>query len=128
MAEKKTDPNDVFGQMLTQWETMANDMANNVMGTSQFGQGQNAAMTASLKIRETMHEQMTRFLDVANMPSRDDLIELRDAVAKLDRKLDRIEARLDAGQIGTTAQPPVAKGPPRTKQPKRTAKGTAKNG
>lgn len=125
MADKKTDPNDLFGQMLGQWESLSNQIANSVMGTPQFGQGQNAAMTASLKIRETMHEQMTRFLEVANMPSREEIVELRAAVAKLDAKLDRIERKLD-GVAPPAATTPV-KTPPRTRQP-RSSKASAKNG
>ena len=127
VAERKTDPNELFGQMLTQWENMANQMANTVMGTSQFGQGQNAAMTASLKIRETMHEQMSRFLEVANMPSREDITELREAVAKLDRKLDRIERKLDGGTGSGRTHDASPNGPPRTKRPASATK-TGKNG
>jgi ubiquinone biosynthesis protein UbiJ len=126
MAEKKTDPNDLFGQMLGQWESMSNQLANTVMGTPQFGQGQNAAMAATLKIRETMHEQMTRFLEVANMPSREDIVELRAAVAKLDAKLDRIELKLD-GAAPEVEKPAAAKTPPRTKRPA-SAKQAAKDG
>ena len=128
MADKKNDPNDLFGQMLTQWETMANEMANNVMGTTPFGKGQGAAMSASLKIRETMHEQMTRFLEVANMPSREEITELRSAVAKLDAKLDRIELKLDqvASQNSPASAPP--KGPPRTKRAKTASQKARKDG
>lgn len=118
MPESKTDPSELFAKMLTQWETMSNKMANTVMGTSEFGQGQGAAMTATLKLREAMHEQMTRFLEVANMPSREDMIELREAVAKLDAKMDRIERKLDmAGGDGNKSDAMPA-GPPRTKKPK----------
>lgn len=119
MSERKTDPNELFGQMLTQWETMSNKMANSIMGTSEFGQGQGAAMTATLKLREAMHEQMTRFLEVANMPSREDIIELREAVAKLDVKMDRIEGKLDMAG-GAEKGDTVHAGPPRTKKPKGT--------
>lgn len=118
VADKKTSPNDIFGQMVGQWEELSNKMANSVMGTDQFGQGQNAAMTASLKIRETMHEQMSRFLETANMPSREDIVELREAVAKLHTKMDRIERKLD--DVAKPAEPAPLKGPPRTRKPKRT--------
>ena len=121
MSDKMTDPNAMFGQMLSQWESVSNDIANTMMGTSAFGQGQNAALTASLKIRETMHEQMSRFLEVTNMPSREDIVELRAAVAKLDAKLDRIERKLDASGSPT-------KSPPRTRKPKSAAKPGSKDG
>jgi len=128
LADRKTDPNELFGQLLTQWETMSNQLANSVMGTASFGRGQNAAMTASLKIRETMHEQMTRFLEAANMPSREDISELRGAVAKLDARLDRIERKLDGAVPVAAKEAAPVKGPPRTKQPKAATKRTTKNG
>ena len=128
MADKKTDPNDLFGQMLGQWEKATNEFANTVMGSQSFGQGQNAAMTASLKIRETMHEQMTRFLEVANMPSREDITELRAAVAKLDAKLDRIERKLDGAAPNAKPAAAPVKSPPRTRKPKTASKQGKKDG
>lgn len=127
MPDKNNDPNALFGQMLAQWESMSNDMANTMMGTSAFGQGQNAAMSASLKIREAMHEQMSRFLEATNMPSREEITELRSAVAKLDEKLDRIERKLDAG-ASRAAAPTPAKSPPRTRKPKSGGSGTSSDG
>lgn len=124
MPDKKNDPNALFGQMLAQWESVSNDMANTMMGTSAFGQGQNAAMAASLKVREAMHEQMSRFLEATNMPSREEITELRAAVAKLDEKLDRIERKLDAGDTSTPSGQAPMKSPPRTRKPK-SASGTA---
>ncbi|WP_284125516.1 hypothetical protein [Parerythrobacter aestuarii] len=116
-ADQKGDINQLFGQMLTQWEDMSNQFANNFMSTPQFGKTQDAAMAMSLKLRETMHEQMTRFLEAANMPNRDEIAELRGAVGKLDEKLDRIERKLErlAKEDGGSVGP--AKGPPRTKKP-----------
>lgn len=118
MPDKKIDPNDLFGQMLAQWENLSNDMANTVMGSPAFGQGQNAALSASLKIRETMHEQMSRFLEASNMPSREEVTELRAAVAKLDAKLDRIERKIDASAGVSAPAAPPPKSPPRTRKPR----------
>lgn len=128
MPDKKIDPNDLFGQMLAQWENLSNDMANTVMGSPAFGQGQNAALTASLKIRETMHEQMSRFLEASNMPSREEISDLRAAVAKLDAKLDRIERKIDAGAAANGPAPQPAKSPPRTRKPRSASKDGAKDG
>ena len=128
MPDKKIDPNDLFGQMLAQWENLSNDMANTVMGSPAFGQGQNAALTASLKIRETMHEQMSRFLEASNMPSREEISELRAAVAKLDAKLDRIERKIDAGAAANGSAPHPAKSPPRTRKPRSASKDGATDG
>jgi polyhydroxyalkanoate synthesis regulator phasin len=113
-ADGKNDINQMFGQMLTQWEDMSNQFAQSVMRTPQFGKGQDAALAMSLKLRETMHEQMTRFLDAANMPTKDDLVELRGAVDKLDVRLERIERALaDKGNGG-----PALNSPPRTRKPR----------
>lgn len=121
-AKDKGDINQLFGQMLTQWEDMSNQLANNIMSTPQFGKGQDAAMAVSLKLRETMHEQMTRFLEAANMPTKDDLVELRGAVSKLDERLDRIERNLEALTAKGDGSAPAPKGPPRTRKPKPKAK------
>lgn len=117
-ANDKNDINQMFGQMLAQWEDMSNQLANTVMSTPQFGKGQDAAMAVSLKLRETMHEQMTRFLEAANMPTKDDIVELRGAVGKLDQRLDQIEHHLQALGASDTGAKPASKGPPRTRKPK----------
>ena len=116
MPDKKTDPNALFGQMLAQWETVSNDIANTMMGTSVFGQGQNAAMTAS------------RFLEATNMPSREDIVELRAAVAKLDAKMDRIERMLVESSAPARESQRPAKSPPRTRKPRTTSKQAGKDG
>ena len=128
-ANEKGDINQLFGQMLTQWEDMSNQIANNLMSTPQFGKGQDAALAMSLKVRETMHEQMTRFLEAANMPTKDDLVELRGAVGKLDERLDRIERNLEALSTKSGKRTSSApKGPPRTRKPKAKTKAKSADG
>jgi len=115
---KKTDPNEIFGQMLSQWETASNDLANRFMGSGEFSKGMSAATTLSLKLRETMHEQMTRFLEAANMPNRDEVTELTRMVAALGDQLRQVEAKIDR-LAGTNTAAPVrnVKRPSRTKRP-----------
>lgn len=113
---KSDDPFDAFGKMLSQWETMSNEMANKVMATGEFGKTMGGATTMGLGIREAIHDAMTKVLETGNMPTRDDVTELTRRVAAMDERLQRIERSL--AKISGEAPPPrTAARPPRTKRP-----------
>ncbi|MDE2561074.1 MAG: hypothetical protein KGL48_02405 [Sphingomonadales bacterium] len=115
---KNANPNELFGQMLSQWETASNELANRFMGSGEFSKSMSAATAMSLKMRETIHEQMTRFLEATNMPSRDEVTELTRMVAALGDQLRQVEAKIDR-LAGTNAATPVrnVKRPARTRRP-----------
>jgi hypothetical protein len=118
---KGDDPFEMFGKMLSQWETMSNEMANKVMGTSEYGRAMGAATGAGVRMREAIHEAMTKVLETSNMPSREDVTELARAVAAIDARLQRIEAAL-AKLAGDAPRTRAVKRPPRTRKPPAKAK------
>jgi len=115
MADAK-DPADFFRDMLGQWERASNEIVGKMLQTSEFSRGMNNATTVSLKLQQTMHEQMTRFLAAANMPSREEVASLGAGMRALDERMARIEALLMAATGAKPAAPDRPK-PPRTRKP-----------
>jgi hypothetical protein len=116
MADAR-DPADLFREMLGHWERASNEIVGKMLQTSEFSRGMNNATTVSLKLQQTMHEQMTRFLAAVNLPSREEVANLGAGLRALDERLARIEALL-AAQAGTTPGPArTAPRPPRTRKP-----------
>ena len=100
-------------------------MANRFMGTEEFSRSMNQLQDLQLTMQKRFNEAMAEQLSHFNIPSRDDILQLGEAVHVLDKRLARVESMLakqaakDAkkknkkGKGATAAQ----SGPPRTKQP-----------
>jgi hypothetical protein len=68
-----------------------------------------------MAVRNAFREFMTQNLTTANMPTRDDIVRLGEAVLAIEKRLERIE-----GLLARFTQQPAgapAAGPPRTRQP-----------
>lgn len=115
MADAK-DPADLFREMLGHWERTSNEVVGKMLQTSEFSRGMNNATTLTLKLQQTMHEQMTRFLAAANMPSREEVADLGAGIRAIDERLARIEAML-AQATGATPPERERPRPPRTRKP-----------
>ena len=115
MADAK-DPADFFRDMLGQWERASNEIVGKMLQTSEFSRGMINATTVSLKLQQAMHEQMTRFLAAANMPSREEVASLGAGMRAIDERLARIEAMLIAATGAKPAAPDRPR-PPRTRKP-----------
>lgn len=114
MADGKPTNPPTFGEMITQWERNFDAFANQVMGTEEFSRFMNQFQNWQLEMQRTFSEAMTRHLTAANIPTRDDVIDVADRVAALDARLARIEAALGIPQ---GASDDVAPSPPRTRKP-----------
>ncbi len=108
------DPSALFRDWVTQWERNFDSLANQFMGTEGFSQAMNEFQKSQLNAQRMFAETMTQILTNLNMPTRDDVLRLSEAVAVLDRRLERIEETLGNGPA---SQPTAARRPPRTKQP-----------
>ena len=64
-----------------------------------------------------LFEEISVPLGVANMPTRDDLLRVAEAVQDLDRRLERIEELLAGMSAERPGQAKPPSGPPRTKKP-----------
>jgi hypothetical protein len=67
-----------------------------------------------------MNETMSRYLQLVNMPSRQEVLALGERLSGIDERLSRMEALLAGRAVGpdsSTAAAPGANRPPRTKKP-----------
>jgi hypothetical protein len=109
-----TDPMAFFRNMVTQWETMANDLGSKVLGSSEAAQAMHTGTSISLKAQQMAHEAMAKGLASANMPSKADVDAIGARLFAIEGQLARIEALL--GGAATTPAADVPK-PKRTKTP-----------
>lgn len=113
--ERPTDPAEAFRELVTQWERGFDSIANQLMGTEGFSRNMNRAQDLRLTVRKAISDFMADQLDTFNMPSRDDVIRVAEALHALDRRVARVESLLaETHQVETIPKPP---GPPRTKRP-----------
>lgn len=112
------DPNPMaqsFNDMVTEWERNFDAFANQVMGTDAYSRAMNEMQKAQLQYQKGMSEAMAQHLCNLNMPSREDVLQLSEAIRQLDRRLERIEDKLFLND-----QPPASNNKPaRTRTPPR---------
>ncbi|MGH6780693.1 MAG: hypothetical protein ACREB5_01115 [Sphingomonadaceae bacterium] len=109
------DPAAFFREMLGQWESVANEFGAGMMRTGEFARTMQGANAVSMKAREASHEVMSRALAAANMPSREEVIELGGRMRDIDARLARIEALLE--RIAGPVERPERPRPKRTRKP-----------
>lgn len=113
-----TDPAERFRELVTQWERGFDSFANQLMGTEGFSKTMNRAQDARLGMRQAFSEFMGEQLNTFNMPTRDDIIRLAEAVHALDKRMASVETLLEAAYPEASKPASRArKGPPRTKRP-----------
>lgn len=121
MADRtaSNDPLERFRELVTEWERGFDALANRVMGTDEFSRTMNQLQNMQLGMQKAFAEVMARHLATLNLPSRDDVLRVGQAVHDMDMRLARIEQRLDEVARAAGVEPPARprKGPPRTKQP-----------
>jgi hypothetical protein len=126
MADPKdVDPLATWRDLLSQWEQGMNTIANRAMGSDEYSSSMNGAMSATLKLQETMRQFMAVQLANANLPSRAEVQAIAERVGGLEARLDRITALLERivapAAPGSADAPPAAEPararPPRTKKP-----------
>jgi len=118
MADKDqpADPMALWRDMLSQWETNVNSLANKTMGSDEYSSSMNGAMGGMLKLQETMKTFMATYLANANLPSRSEVLAIAERIGGLESRLDRIIALLERDAT-TVAAAPARPRPPRTKSP-----------
>lgn len=117
MAEQNPNPMaQNFSEMVTEWERSFDAFANQVMGTEGYSEAMNQMQKAQLSYQRGFSEVMAQQLAALNIPTRDDLLSLADALGKIDQRLERIEAKLAKGEKPKRK----VKRPARTKKPPQT--------
>lgn len=110
------DPGAFFREMLGQWEGIANQFGAEMMKSGEFARTVQGATSAGLRAKEAAKEAMSRALEAANMPSREDMIDMTARMRGVEARLERIETLL-AKIAGQEASPPERPKPQRTKKP-----------
>jgi hypothetical protein len=125
--DKPADPMALWRDMLSQWETNVNALANKTMASDEYSSSMHGAMGGMLKLQDTMKQFMATYLASANLPSRAEVLAIAERIGGVEARLDRMNALLEriadaprGDAVSTTtlpAAPPARPRPPRTKSP-----------
>ena len=134
MADIPNPLSQSFSEMVTEWERNFDAFANQVMGTEAYSQAMNEMQKAQLAYQKNMMETMSQQLSAFNMPTREDVSQLSEAIRQMDRRLKRIEDKLAANDApkkkkkkpSRTRKPPSAEGEEKGAE-KKSAKGEKKS-
>ncbi len=80
-----------FSERVTEWERATDEAANRLMGTEAFSEWMNGMQGNQLAVQKAYLGAVTEQMHAMNMPTRDDVVRLADAVAQMDRRLERME-------------------------------------
>jgi polyhydroxyalkanoic acid synthase PhaR subunit len=127
MAEHTTtaDPLGMWRDWMANSERQWNGFLNDAMATDEFSQTMGRMMDGYLNLQKNMNEVMGRYLQLINVPTRNDILAIGERLSQIEERLDQIEdglLRRDAGQPATATAAPLAATmprPPRTKKPAR---------
>ncbi|HZW52639.1 MAG TPA: hypothetical protein VFF00_01330 [Candidatus Elarobacter sp.] len=117
--DKPKDPLALWRDMLAQWETSVNALANKTMATDEYSSSMHGAMGMTLRMQETVREFMAAYLASTNLPSRTEVLGIAERLGAVEARLDRMTELLEriATPAGAPAPSAPAARPPRTKKP-----------
>ncbi len=127
MAESNTtlpDPMAMWRDWVATSERQWNSFLNNAMATDEFSQAMGRFMDVYLGLQKNMNEVMGRYLQMANVPTRGDVLSLGERLSSLEERLIRIESMLakqaTSAPAAKSEAPAAAKPrPPRTRKPQK---------
>lgn len=120
MADKGSDPAQLWHSFLADMEKQLNSFSNQAMGSAEFSRLMNQATGASVGARKAFADFMERYLAAMNMPSRSELIDLGERLHRIEARLNDITSllqRVHADVVASDAATNAAVRPPRTKRP-----------
>ena len=124
MADKNAtaDPFEMWRDWVANSERQWNSFLNNAMATDEFSQAMGRMMDVYLNMQKNMNEVMGRYLQVINVPTRNDVMAIGERLSQIEDRLNQIEgalARMSVPSASGTAAPraTAVPRPPRTKKP-----------
>ena len=118
MADKSSDPVQLWHSMLAEMEKGFNAMATQVMGSEQFSKTAHQLTGASVGAQKTMGDMMEKYLVSMNMPSRAQMANMGERMQSIEAQLNEIKALLNRAYPDAVSESGGAmQRPPRTKQP-----------
>ncbi len=110
----KVDPMDAMRNAMGDLESRFDEMAKTVFGTDAFAKATGTATEFGAKAQKRMSDQMSKNLELFNMPSREDVTAIGERLMSIEDRLINIEAAL--ARIAPAASKPKT-GPKRTRKP-----------
>jgi hypothetical protein len=121
MAPTRTlpDPFALSRKALDKWERVANDFAGKLMSQPEFSKGLNLSASQAMRLKAVIAHVMGQVLPVLNLPTRTDIIELREQLHGISTRLDLLADHIERGESTPARDRPVATlpGPTRTRKP-----------
>ena len=118
MADKNTDPVQMWHNFLGDMEKKFNTFSNQAMGSEEFSRAMNQVTGASAGAKKAFGDCMERYLAAMNLPSRSEMIDLGERLNTIESRLNEIMSLLQrvhadvASSEGGTPRPPRTKRPP----------------
>jgi len=126
MADKGTDPMQMWHSFLGDMEKQMNSMSTQALGSEEFSRLMGQMTGASAGAKKAFGDFMEKYLAAMNLPSRNELIDLGERLHSIEGRLNDIMSllqRVHADVVASDAAATGAPRPPRTKRPPSQSKG-----
>lgn len=122
MADQATaDPFAMWRDWVANSERQWNGFLNNAMATDEFSQTMGRMMDVYLNMQKNMNEVMGRYLQLINVPTRNDVMAIGERLSQIEDRLSAIENGMrSAAATAASSRPQTSaavKRPARTKKP-----------
>jgi hypothetical protein len=126
MADKGTDPVQMWHSFLADMEKQVNSFSNQAMGSEEFSRFMGQMTGASAGAKKAFGDFMERYLAAMNLPSRNELVDLGERLHHIEGRLNDIMSLLQRvhADVATDGTAGGAPRPPRTKRPPSQSGGT----
>lgn len=125
MADQaNVDPLALWRDWVANSERQWNAFLNNAMATDEFSQTMGRMMDVYLNVQKQMNEVMGRYLQLINVPTRNDVMAIGERLSQIEDRLVSIEDALSAARRASPQadSAPAQNGAPATVRPPRTKK------
>ncbi len=117
------DPLAMWRDWVANSERQWNGFLNNAMATDEFSQSMGRMMDVYLNVQKNMNEVMGRYLQMVNVPTREDILAVGERLSQIEDRLTRIEDAVTSDRSTARPGPAVSAAtassvarPPRTKK------------
>lgn len=104
------DPLNMFRDVVTQWEKLANEYGSQFLARPEAAQAMHSATAAGLQVQNAVQDAMAKVLAAANMPSKAEVETLGARLTAIEASLARIEAGLASGNVAQHSAPKPTRG------------------
>ena len=128
MADKGTDPVQMWHNFLGDMEKQMNSMGTQALGSEEFSRFMGQMTGASAGAKKAFGDFMEKYLAAMNLPSRAELIDLGERMHAIEGRLNDIMTLLQKVHADVVAADQTASAvprPPRTKRPASKSGGAA---